>query len=130
MRLRELAIKHKTALNNQLDSLLLEFNIRSSARTGGLLGAIESTLEADDNALSTEFRSALSASWEQYLSVLKVILTHDESLLKAISSHPECKRLLKLEGVGTLMRLVCICRLAIVNLVFLPRENMFQHALV
>jgi len=33
---------------------------------------------------------------------LKAISIHDESLLKAINSHPECKRLLKLEGVGTL----------------------------
>jgi len=102
MRLRELAIKHKTALSNQLGSLLLEFNIRYSARTGGLRGAIESTLENGENAFSTEFRSSLSAAWDQYLGVLKAISIHDESLLKAINSHPECKRLLKLEGVGTL----------------------------
>lgn len=102
MRLRELAIKHKTALSNQLGSLLLEFNIRNSARTGGLRGAIESTLENGENAFSTEFRSSLSAAWEQYLGVLKAVSIHDESLLKAINSHPECKRLLKLEGVGTL----------------------------
>lgn len=102
MRLRELAIKHKTALSNQLGSLLLEFNIRYSARTGGLRGAIESTLENGENAFSAEFRSSLSAAWGQYLGVLKAISIHDESLLKAINSHPECKRLLKLEGVGTL----------------------------
>lgn len=102
MRLRELAIKHKTALSNQLGALLLEFNIRYSSRTGGLRGAIESALENGDNAFSAEFRSALSASWGQYLSVLKAISVHDESLLKAINLHPECKRLLKLEGVGTL----------------------------
>jgi len=62
MRLRELAIKHKTALSNQLGSLLLEFNIRYSARTGGLRGAIESTLENGENAFPTEFRSSLSAA--------------------------------------------------------------------
>lgn len=102
MRLRDLAIKHKTALSNQLGSLLLEFNIRYSTKTGGLRGAIESALECADNGFSNEFRGALEASWEQYLSVLKAISTHDESLVKAINAHPECKSLLKLEGVGTL----------------------------
>ena len=55
IRLRDLAIKQKTALSNQLGSLLLEFNIRSSARNGGLRGAIESTLEDAENSFSSFF---------------------------------------------------------------------------
>ena len=38
LRLRELAVKQKTASGNQLKALLLEFNIRVSARKGGLGG--------------------------------------------------------------------------------------------
>lgn len=38
LRLRELAMKQKTALNNQLKALLLEFNIRISKKNGGLKG--------------------------------------------------------------------------------------------
>ena len=102
MRLRELAVKQKTALNNQLGSLLLEFNIRFSSRTGGLRGAIASVLEDAENGLSSLFRAALKTAWEQYLFILKSIETYDEGLVKAIASHPECQRLLKLEGVGTL----------------------------
>lgn len=102
MRLHDLAVKHKTALSNQLGALLLEFNIRYATKAGGLRGAIESALENAENDFSNEFRSALKASWEQYLGVLKAISVHDESLVKAINAHPECKSLLKLEGVGTL----------------------------
>ena len=102
MRLRELAIKQKTALSNQLGSLLLEFNIRSSARNGGLRGAIESALEDAENSLSSLFRGVLKTAWEHYLLIIKSIANYDDSLIKAIASHPECQRLLKLEGVGTL----------------------------
>ena len=102
MRLRDLAIKQKTALSNQLGALLLELNIRSSARNGGLRAAIESTLEDGENNLSSIFRLALKVAWEQYLVIIKSIANYDECLVKAIASHPDCKRLLKLEGVGTL----------------------------
>lgn len=102
MRLRELAIKQKTALSNQLGSLLLEFNIRTSPRNGGLGGAIKSTLEDAENNLSSEFRASLKAAWDSYVFVVKSIKTYDDNLLKAIELHPECQRLLKLEGVGTL----------------------------
>jgi transposase len=102
MRMRELAIKQKTALSNQLGALLLEFNIRTSARNGGLRSAIESALENAENDFSLPFRLALKTAWEQYLVIIKSIAIYDESLVKAIASHPECQRLLKLEGVGTL----------------------------
>lgn len=102
MRLRDLAIKHKTALNNQLGALLLEFNIRYSTKSGGLRGAIESVLENADNELSSMFRASLKVAWEQYIVILESIAIHDKSLIKAINHHPECQRLLKLEGVGTL----------------------------
>lgn len=40
-RLRELAVKHKVAMHNQIKSLLLEFNIRVSPSQGGLSGRSE-----------------------------------------------------------------------------------------
>jgi len=102
MRLRELCVKQKTALGNQLISLLLEFNIKVSSRNGGLRGAIEATLEDAGNGLSLEFREALDAAWQQYLSVIKSINSYDSCLEKSIENHSDCKKLLKLEGVGTL----------------------------
>ena len=102
MRLRELCVKQKTATGNQLTSLLLEFNIKVASRNGGLRGAVESTLEDAENGLSFEFREALDTAWQQYLSIIKSINNYDDCLEKAMASHSECKKLLKLEGVGTL----------------------------
>lgn len=102
LRLRELSIKQKTAANNQISALLLELNIRVSNRNGGLSGVVESALEDADNGFSTEFRKALSTAWEHYLSIVKSINTYDDCLEKSLFSHPDCQKLLKLEGVGVL----------------------------
>lgn len=102
MRFRELAIKQKTALGNQLKGLLLEFNIRVSSRNGGLKGVVKSTLEDYENGLSFEFRSALNAAWQQYKALIKSIALYENNLEKIIATHSDCKKLLKLEGVGTI----------------------------
>jgi transposase len=102
LRLRELAIKQKTALNNQLKALLLEFNIQVSNKKGGLKGIIEEVLEEADNGFSYEFKQALESAWKQYAQLLKSIHVYDECLESSIKEHKECKRLLKLEGVGPL----------------------------
>jgi transposase len=102
MRLRELAIKQKTASSNQIKALLLEFNIRVSPKHGGLKGVIESLLEDAENGFSFEFRRALNAAWELHLGLLDSIRVYDRCLETSIDEHDDCKRLLKLEGVGTL----------------------------
>lgn len=102
MRFRELAIKQKTALSNQLKGLLLELNIRVSSRCGGLKGVIQSTLEDGENGLSFEFRSALDMAWTQYKGLLDSIKHYEQTLNKISTTHSECKKLLKLEGVSTI----------------------------
>jgi len=102
LRLRELAVKQKTATGNQLKALLLEFNIRVSSRNGGLGGVIESVLENAENEFSMAFREALHAAWQHHLEIIKSIATYDRSLEELVDQHEECKRLLKLEGVGVI----------------------------
>ena len=80
MRFRELAIKQKTALSNQLKGLLLELNIRVSSRYGGLKSVIQNTLEDGENGLSFEFRSVLDMAWTQYTGLLKSIAHYEHSL--------------------------------------------------
>jgi len=101
LRLRELSIKQKTALNNQLKALLLEFNIRVSSKNGGLKGTIELLLEDAENGFSSAFRQALNTAWKQYSQLLESIQVYDDCLESSIGEHDDCKRLLKLEGVGT-----------------------------
>ncbi len=102
VRLRELAIKQKTATSNQIKALLLEFNIRISSRQGGLKGVIESLLEDAENGFSIEFRRALSTAWKFYLEILDSIRVYDSCLEITVEEHADCKRLLKLESVGIL----------------------------
>lgn len=102
LRLRELAVKQKTATGNQLKALLLEFNIRVSSRNGGLGGVIESVLENAENEFSMAFREALHAAWLHHLEIIRSIATYDRSLEELVDQHEDCKRLLKLEGVGVI----------------------------
>ena len=100
MRLRELAVKQKTALSNQLKGLLLEFNVRVSTKNGGLEGTISTFLEDAENEVSFEFREALNTAYQHYVSTAKSIKTYDSCLEKVVSRHSDCSKLLKLEGVG------------------------------
>jgi len=100
LRMRELSVKQKTALNNQLSALLLEFNVRVSPRNGGLKGAVFSFLEDAENGLTMTFRQAMEQMWLQYLNVIEVIAKFDEYLRILLDRTPQCKKLTKLEGVG------------------------------
>ena len=99
-RLRELAIKQRDATRKQIISLLLELNFRSPNSGAGMIGKIEDILEDAENGLSAEFRQALSAAKEQFEWQVKTIAIHDRCLEKSIQTHSDCKKLLKLEGVG------------------------------
>lgn len=101
-KMRELAVKQKVALDNQLRALLLEFNIRVSARQGGLRGVVEQTLEDAENGFSDYFRKALYESWQALLATIERINTYEKQLEKAIEVHPDCQKLMALEGVATI----------------------------
>lgn len=102
MRMRELCVKQRTAMKNQLIALLAEFNIKPSTKNGGLNAVVSSVLEDGDNGLTFEFRIALDTAWNTYKSSILAIERYDECLRAAVEAHPECKKLMKLEGVGVL----------------------------
>lgn len=102
VRLRELAIKHKVAMQQQIKSLLLEFNIRVSSSQGGLNGVVEDVLEDAENGFSMVFRQALDTSWKQLQRGIESIKQYDLYLEKAANEHETCKSLQALEGVGPL----------------------------
>ncbi|BEU02402.1 IS110 family transposase [Agarivorans sp. OAG1] len=100
LRLREQTIKQKTAMNNQLLGLLLEFNIRPSPRMGGLKSAVASALEDADNTFTAPLRDALHSAWLLYQAVIRTIEHYDDALTALVERIPECKKLMRLEGVG------------------------------
>lgn len=101
-RLRELAIKQRDASQKQIVALLSELNIRITTKQGAIIHAIEDVLEDAENGLSTECRAAILIAKEQLCTLITAVRRYDDCLEKSISTHPECKKRLKLEGVGTL----------------------------
>jgi len=101
-RLKELAVKHQGASQKQLVSLLLELNIRISNRRGGIICAIEGVLEDATNGLSAECRAAIYTAKEHLKSLIDAVHRYDDCLEKSVVAHADCKKLLKLEGVGTM----------------------------
>lgn len=102
IRMRELSVKHKVALGNQLKAFLLEFNIRVCPNKGGLSGVVETTLEDAENGFSFEFREGLDLLWKSYQNMVINIKHYDQLLSHTLERHPDCKKLLALEGVSTI----------------------------
>jgi transposase len=101
-RLRELALKQQGASQRQLVSLLSELNIRISSRNGGIICAIELVLEDATNGLSIECRAAIHIAKEQLKVLIESVRRYDSCLVKSVKANPDCKKLLKLEGVSTI----------------------------
>ncbi len=102
MRMRELAIKQKIALHQQISALLLEFNVKISTKKGGISGVVQQVLEDAENGFATPFRDALNATWQSYLSIIESIKIYEKALENVINDHPDCKKLMALEGVGVI----------------------------
>lgn len=102
LRLRELCVRHKVATFNQIVALLFEFNIRVSSRKHSLKQVIQSTLEDAENEFSIAFRNAIDRAWKQYQELIQSIAIYDDCIERSIRNNRECKRLMKLEGVGVI----------------------------
>ncbi len=101
-RMRELAVKQKVALSNQICALLLEFNIRISPKKGGLSGVVEEVLEDAENGFSADFREALYETWQAFLAIVNRISGYEDNLRASIEANPDCKKLMALESVSTI----------------------------
>jgi len=102
LKLREQCIKQRTALKNQLMALLREFNISSDRSVSGLISTIQDVLEDAENGFTAPFRRMLKTSLSLYLTLSEAIDSYDEVLNDWVNSTPECKKLLKIEGIGKL----------------------------
>lgn len=100
LKLRELAVKHQTALRNQLVALLAEFNIHCSSRNGGIKSAVANLLEDFDNGFTCEFRATINAAYGHLIAQSEIIEQYNKQLEHSIEQHEDCKRLLRIEGVG------------------------------
>lgn len=99
-RLRELAVKHRDALKKQLVSLFAEIGIHIGKRKGGLLNALDEELEDAENGLLDEFRLALYTAKQHLIVAIDSVDAYEQRIANTVNAHEDCKKLLKLEGVG------------------------------
>lgn len=95
-----MAIKQRDATRKQIIALLLELNFRSPNSVAGMISKLEDILEDAENGLSAALRQPLNAAKEQFEWMLMAIVTYDKCLDQSIQPHHDCKKLLKLEGLG------------------------------
>ena len=110
-RLRELLVKQRTQLINQLHGLLLEYGISSGQGQRALKETMMLSLEDAENELSPIVRSLFS----QQLEMLTILNQRIDSLATQIEVFAKelepCCRLMKIEGVGPIGATQLYCAL-------------------
>lgn len=102
LRLREQCIKQKTALRNQLAGLLREFNFQVGRGESKLISSIELILEDAENGLSVSFRAMLNKSLSLYQQICVTLESYNTALEDWVINTPDCRKLMKIEGIGLL----------------------------
>ena len=87
-----------------LISAQLVSTIRQNQKTdkNDALAIVQASLLPDITFINISFREALNAAWQHHLTIIKSIAVYDRCLEESIEQHDDCKRLLKLEGVGVI----------------------------
>jgi transposase len=101
-RMRQLKMKQRTALINQMRGLLMEYGIVIARGVSALRGAIPQLLEDAQNGLSAEFRPWLWELYEDLKQLQTRIDTLTHTIVQRVQHNEAAKRLLSLPGVGAL----------------------------
>ncbi|WED20558.1 IS110 family transposase [Vibrio sp. JC009] len=98
--MRDLLVRQKVSISNQLRSYLLEFGIPITKGDKALREAIPYVLEDADNGLTGQFRACLSQMYEQFINLIEQVEAFTQQLQQSIAQDKVCRRLQALEGVG------------------------------
>ncbi len=101
-RVRQLRMKHRTALINQMRGLMAEYGIAIAQGPGALRKAIPELLEDADNGLSFGFRELLSELYEELKQLQASIDALSERIERQVRQDADGRRLLEVPGVGPL----------------------------
>jgi transposase len=99
-RVRQLRMKHRTALINQMRGLLAEYGIAIAQGSGVLRKAIPELLEDAENGLSFGFRELLSDLYGELKKLQTSIDTLTERIERQVRQDGDGRRLLEVPGVG------------------------------
>ncbi|MGB4971403.1 MAG: IS110 family transposase [Cyclobacteriaceae bacterium] len=101
-RVRARLIKSRTALVNEIRGLLLEYGIAIPKSVSQLRNHIPEILESSENQLMSMSRQVFSELYEEFQTLDKRIDKSNDQISRIHSTHPVCRRLSKIPGVGIL----------------------------
>lgn len=98
--MRDLLVKQKVSLSNQIRALLLELGYIMAQTDAQLMKNMPDIFEDANNNLTSEFRFSLHIIWQRFLNTIEEIKLVEQKQKVLISKDKTCKRLQALEGVG------------------------------
>ena len=99
-RLRQDAIKRRTAMANQMRGLLSERGIVINQGINQVRKQLPELLEDGDNVLTTISRVAFAEQYERLLEIDKEIQAHDKKIKQVCLANELSKRLMDVPGIG------------------------------
>ncbi len=100
-RVRSLAVKTRTAHANQIRGLLAEYGVVLPQRLATLRRRLIAVL-AEDERLSVMAREQLHGLYQELLHLDERIKRQEALILQMCHTHPACRRLLGIPGIGPL----------------------------
>lgn len=98
-RCRELAVKQRTALANQIRGLLLEYGV-VIARGISQIMHLPTILDLNKNKLTDKSITAFIALFEQFKNYDKQVDVYDKEITKQANQDVRCKEIQKIKGIG------------------------------
>jgi len=102
-KVRELAVRQRTALCNQIRGLIAEYGIIFSQGVNNVRKNISLMLDDETTQLSNVFKVLLAQLQEQLKSLDNCIETFGKTITVSAKSNPICQRLQTIPGVGPMI---------------------------
>ena len=99
-RSRDLLVQESTALSNHMRGLLMEFGVVIPQGFAALRRMLPEVLEDGDNEVPDMYRPTLHRLYGRFLELRDDIQSMNVEVKELVKHHPDCKRLIALEGVG------------------------------
>jgi transposase len=97
---RQLAIKHRTALGNEIRGILLEYKIIIPQGICQLRAKLAEILTDEPNRLTNKAREILLLLQQQFYMIDEQIDKYDREITRTAGTDERCQRLMKIEGIG------------------------------
>ncbi|MBI1820774.1 MAG: IS110 family transposase [Nitrospirae bacterium] len=99
-RMRDLIIKDRTALVNQIRGLLAEYGIVIPQGVASVRRRLPAILADTDNELTGMSRELFYELYQQLLAFDQRIAGYDQRIKRVFEAHPICQKIGKIEGIG------------------------------